>query len=155
MQFARELQFTREVQRMRKTRSNLIPITFGSRGGSEGFAFSHPAGGAGIVPPGVNYERNDPKITKHEFDEGSEAKAAWVMCRATTERNNNQIRNGHGNASETNRRTDAWRMKHDSGGGLGTHLADKRGRSGREDRSICGEIRIPSEALSKGNLRYL
>jgi len=62
---------------------------------------------------------------------------------------------GYGNASETNRRTDAWRLEHDSGGGLGTDLADKRGRSGRKDRSICEETRIPSEALFKRNVRHL
>ena len=62
---------------------------------------------------------------------------------------------GYGNASETNRRTDAWRMEHDSRGGLGTHLADKRGRSGRKDRALRQEIRISAEALSKRKLRHL
>src|SRR6516162_2584928 len=62
---------------------------------------------------------------------------------------------GYGNASETNRRTDAWRMEHDSGGGLATDLADKRGRSGRKDRAVRQEIRIPSEALSNRQLRHL
>ena len=63
--------------------------------------------------------------------------------------------NGYGNVSEANRRTDAWRMGalHDSGEGLGTHLADRRGRSGRKDRAVRPEIRISSEALSKGIVR--
>ena len=41
----------------------------------------------------------------------------------------------------------------DSRQGLGTHLADKRERPGKEDRRICEEIRIPSEVLSKGTGR--
>ena len=46
-------------------------------------------------------------------------------------------------------------MEHDSGGGLGTHLADKRGRSGRKDRAVRQEIRISPKALSKRNVRHL
>ena len=62
---------------------------------------------------------------------------------------------GYGNASETNRTRDAWRMEAlpDSRQRVGTDLADKRGRSRREDRSICEEIRIPSAVLWKGNGR--
>src|SRR5262249_61091353 len=61
----------------------------------------------------------------------------------------------YGNASETNRSTDAGRLEHGSGRGLGTHLAERRGGPGKADRAVRQEIRISPEGLSKGNLRHL
>jgi len=89
-------------------------MTFGSREGSEGFAFSHPAGGP-VGPPGVNYEENHvPRRFRRNY----------ALNNQQTGRANHV--NGYGNASETNRRRDAWRMEalHDSREGTGTDLVD-------------------------------
>src|SRR5262249_44665559 len=39
--------------------------------------------------------------------------------------------------------------------GLGTHLADKRESSKRQDRPICDELRVPLEVLWQGNGRHI
>jgi hypothetical protein len=55
----------------------------------------------------------------------------------------------NGNAGETNRTRDAWRVEalRDSRAGLGTPLATERERSGVKDCAICKAIWIPSEVL--------
>jgi hypothetical protein len=66
-----------------------------------------------------------------------------TACFATIRQRSN------GNAGETNRTQDAWRVEalRDLRAGLGTPLAAERERSGGKDCAICNAIWIPSEVL--------
>jgi hypothetical protein len=69
-----------------------------------------------------------------------------------------QCQESNGNACETNRTPDAWRIVEALRylrDGLGTHPAIEREKPRGKNRPICQEIWIPFEILQKGNVRYL